>query len=288
MNRGIVIYAHNNTAIDYGRMALCAAALARTNMSKPEIALITDEATLLTMREGRNRMFERVFSEVIITTESARNLRQYKVKDKTISAKYRNLNRPSVYELSPFDHTLVLDADYLVLDSTLDLVWKLNGDLMMNRRAVYLDFNEMPGTARLDPVSIPMYWATAFAFRKGPIAEQFFRLVNHIRDNFEYYGRQFRFEAKQYRNDFSFSIAAHMLNGEIENGIAVRDLPVGELPTIYEPGYLAKALDTNTMVFAVPNGDKFLPVRMRQNVHCMSKMSILEVSGEILSLCGAR
>ena len=52
-----------------------------------------------------------------------------------------------------------------------------------------------------------------FYFTKTKLNELFFRLVEYIRDNWEYYRLLYQINDKKYRNDYAFSIAIHILNG---------------------------------------------------------------------------
>jgi len=60
---------------------------------------------------------------------------------------------------------------------------------------------------------IPLYWATTVMFTKNEESKIFFNLADTIRTNYNYFSDLFRFNPTQYRNDISFSIAKHMLDG---------------------------------------------------------------------------
>jgi hypothetical protein len=69
-----------------------------------------------------------------------------------------------------------------------------------------------------------MYWATVFYFKKTNFTKFFFDLVAHIKENWHYYRLVYQIPQKNYRNDFSFSIAVHILNG-FQKGSWPKTLP---------------------------------------------------------------
>ena len=56
-------------------------------------------------------------------------------------------------------------------------------------------------------------------FKKSAFAEQFFKTVAHVRDNREFYQDVYKWPGNLYRNDYSFSVAAHMMSGFVDKGI---------------------------------------------------------------------
>ena len=61
------------------------------------------------------------------------NIRLYKDTSHTVkNLSFYNVNRCDAYDLSPYDETILLDADYLILSNTLNQCWGHNNELMMN------------------------------------------------------------------------------------------------------------------------------------------------------------
>jgi hypothetical protein len=123
---------------------------------------------------------------------------------------WHNAGRYLAYEQSPYDETLVIDADYLVLDHSLQQVFDLDFDYMFvrNARGLRQDFPDTMG-----PHSLKYVWATVFAFRKNKKSTMFFDLVKRIQKNYAYYRDLFNIEQRNYRNDYAFAIAEIILNG---------------------------------------------------------------------------
>ena len=105
----------------------------------------------------------------------ASNLRLYK--DTSHSAKYLpfyNVNRCDAYDISPYDETILIDADYLILSDTLNHCWDHNNELMMNWKYQDIMFERKDKTLdRLYDMGITMYWATVVYFRQNGICRKF-------------------------------------------------------------------------------------------------------------------
>lgn len=281
MSRGIAVFAHNNEAIDYATLAFCSLALAKRHL-RVETALLADTDTISRLI-GRfpPNVFGWVVDHIIeIMAGNTANRRRYGLRP----AMYRNTTRVGAYDLTPFDETLLIDSDYLMLDGSLRYVWDSSAPILMNKTAIsVMDFKPAHGYARIDPLSIDMFWATVVYFRRGDEARRLFDIVNHVQKHYQYYALLYRFDPNQFRNDFAFSIAAHLLNGEIGSPYSVGHLPVPHILTCFEPSGLHEVIDSSRMIFAAANADKrYTPVRVESNVHCMNKSSILAHADEIV------
>jgi ATP-dependent helicase/DNAse subunit B len=81
-----------------------------------------------------------------------------------------------------------------------------------------------PEFERINPYSIPFYWATTFVFEKTPLIQSFFDLISYIKINWNYFRQLYNIETMLYRNDFAFSIAINIMNGKIR-GSFTTELP---------------------------------------------------------------
>ena len=123
---------------------------------------------------------------------------------------WRNSNRYQIYNLSPYDETLVIDADYLILDQNLLKIFSQPWEYLLQRNSTALT-QEFPTI--MGPNSLPFVWGTVFAFRKTPKAKLFFDLVGRVQNNYGYYRLLFNIQERNYRNDYAFAIADILLNG---------------------------------------------------------------------------
>ena len=140
-----------------------------------------------------------------------------------------------------------------------------------------------PSLNRLYDMGITMYWATVVYFRKTEYVESFFNIVKHVKNNPQYYKDLYKWQGTLYRNDYSFSIAAHMMSGFVDKGIP-------QLPTTlyksFDTDDIHSAIDENTIVMYLEKprspGDFMLTKWQGIDLHIMNKWAINRVSEELL------
>ena len=139
MSKGIIIFAQNNEYINYAEQACACAGYARKNLSLfDEICLITNTETLKPNKKLINKYFDNV---IVSDSFQPDNVRLFKdTTNITEYAPFKNMGRGDVYELSPYDETLVIDADYFIMNDILDQVWDSENDIMINCK--YRDVSE--------------------------------------------------------------------------------------------------------------------------------------------------
>ena len=231
MSRGIIVFAQNNGYVNYAKQACACAGYVRKHLSLyDEICLVTNTETL----ESEKNLIDEYFDNVIVSdTFQPDNVRLFKDTTRdTEYASFRNMGRSDVYELSPYDETLVIDSDYFIMNNVLDQVWNSANDVMINCK--YRDVSERhkDNISYLDNFSIPMYWATVFYFKKSDFAENLFTLISHIKHNYKYYYYLYNCSGNLYRNDFAFSMALHILNGSV--AFDVPSLPIEYLNNSFD------------------------------------------------------
>ena len=222
------MFAHNNSEIDYFRMAVVNAGLIKKHLGV-KVCVVTDSHSYDFVCETIPAdKISQVIDDLIITDKDRKFKHQNaKVYRDTIhyqkSLSFYNINRADAYEVSPYDETIMLDTDYLVLGNTLNQCWGHKNEFMMNYAWQDINFKRKFELDRLSPSSITMYWATVVYFRKNDYSEHFFTLCKHVRENIKYYKSLYQWSGATYRNDYVFSIAAHLLEGLTER--AVKQLP---------------------------------------------------------------
>ncbi len=194
-NTGIVIYAFNTDAVDYVKIADRSASVARKTLNLP-VTLITDKTA--------NPEFDYDSVKLIDTPVDT-----YRLNSELKETVWRNRGRSTVYHHSPYDTTILIDSDYLILDDSLTKLLDLDMD--------YLVYDRVDSDTGIDrfmgATSIPFIWATVCVFRKTSLAEQFFDLVGRIERNYNYYRLLYNIREGNYRNDYAFTIADNVLNG---------------------------------------------------------------------------
>jgi len=231
MSRGIIIFAQNNEYINYAEQACACAGYARRNLSLfDEICLVTNSETL----QSEEKLINEYFDNVIVSDNfQPENIRLFKdTTDNLEYASFKNMSRSDVYKLSPYDETLVIDADYLIMNDVLDQVWNSDNDVMINSKYRDISGRHQENIEYIDNFSIPMYWATVFYFKKSDFAENLFTLISHIKYNYKYYYYLYNCSGNLYRNDFAFSMALHILNGSV--AFDVPSLPITYLNNSFD------------------------------------------------------
>ena len=193
-SKGVVVFAFNTSDVDYVSLADKTSKLTKHHLGLP-ITLITDVDS--TPQFGYDR--------VIRINAKTGNFRT----NNGIKKEWRNFDRYTAYELSPYDTTILLDGDYLVLDDSLLVLLEQDFDyrLMHQSRGLKDPLYSMMGSHGL-----PFVWATVVLFNKSKSTEQYFDLIKRIQNNYPYYKTLYNCNGS-YRNDYAFAIANIILNG---------------------------------------------------------------------------
>lgn len=190
-SRGAVVIAFNSQ-IDYVSIAVKCARLIKQHLGIPT-AIITDSQNV----PGG------VFSHVIPAENNIIN-------NKGDNLTWRNANRYQVYELSPFDETVLLDSDYLVLTDNINRLWDSTSDY----RLMHTTYSP---TAFIDSAwsatGLPYVWATIILFKKTARSQQLFDLVGRVQRNYDYYCKLYNISDSNFRNDYAFAIANNIISG---------------------------------------------------------------------------
>jgi len=272
MTKGFLIFAQNNPDIDYCKLAVFCAKRLKTYMDVP-VSIVTDSPEwLLSSQPEAGMLFDKIIRCFSNTTQSK------KFHDGSMFYKklqWKNLSRVEAYDLSPYDKTIVIDSDYIVASNFLEKLFSSSHDVMLYRKSY--DLAQWRDTSSFDYInqSIPFYWATVLYFTKSEESKMLFTLVKIIRENWQYYRLLYRIDASMYRNDYAFSLAVHMLNGQV-------DLPsIGVIP-----GYKFYVLDKDLLLDIQDSTMKFLVEKEKYHgeyictsisdvdVHVMNKYSL--------------
>jgi hypothetical protein len=201
MTVGALLFAFNNEHIDYVAMANWSAKNIHRHLGIP-VCLVTD----------KEPAHPHVFDRVVIASPTDAGQRYFSDYDTTVI--WHNTNRMDAYKLSPWDQTLVLDADYVVASDHLLTVLASGQDFLCYRWA-----QDVTGLQTFEDLNyfgnhrMPMWWATVMMFRRSTAAELLFDSMQMIRDNWTHYRNLYKNPNSTYRNDHALSIALNTLNG---------------------------------------------------------------------------
>ncbi len=285
MKKGILIYAHNNRAVDYALMSIIAGGLAKKNLNVP-VSLVTDQFTIDWMKKSQiydraTDVFEHIITVEKPNTNNSRRL--YDGVDNNVIP-FVNSNRCSAWDITPYDRTLLIDSDFLIFSNRLSEYWEVDSDILIGESN-----NDIYDTQRLgyndiyiSEVGIKLRWATTVMFTKNGNTKVFFDLVNDIRKNYQYFADTYRFDSKQYRNDIAFSLARHILDGfeESKQGLLPPVLTLLDRDILYNVEsnkltvLVSPRLDSNFCVASIADVD----------VHIMNKQSIVRNKDKLLEL----
>ena len=285
MTRGILIYAHNNRTVDYALMAIISGGLAKKHLGQPA-SLVTDQNTVDWMVTSKiydraETIFENIF--VVPRPGSNNSRRLYDGIERSV-VPFINTNRYSAYDITPYQRTLLIDADFLVFSNRLAEYWDADSNVMIAE-----SINDIYDQQRLgyhdryvSDVGIKLYWATTVMFTKNTYSKMFFDLVRHVQDNYQYYADTYRFDPKQYRNDIAFSVAKHVLEGFEKSSC-------GCLPAVLtlQDRDIIDSVDADKLTVLVsPKLDaNYCAACLRGiDIHVMNKQSMVRHSDRLLEL----
>ena len=284
MSKGIIIFAQNNEYVNYAEQACACAGYARKNLSLfDEICLITNTETLKPNKKLINKYFDKV---IVSDSFQPDNIRLFKdTTHITEYASFKNMGRSEVYKLSPYDETLVIDADYFIMNNVLDQVWDSENDVMINCKYRDVSGRHKENIEYLDNFSIPMYWATVFYFKKSDFAKNLFTLISHIKYNYKYYYYLYNCSGNLFRNDFAFSMALHILNGSV--AFDVPSLPFDYLNNSFDLDDIYRVNSHNDIIMYCADAGRItnhLLSRFKNiDIHIMNKKAIARCIDDLLT-----
>lgn len=201
MTTGALIFAFNNEKIDYLAMARWSAQNIYRHLGIPTAIVTNTPATA--------RQHER-----IIVVESPKALSTRHFHDIGQNVSWYNGNRVDAFALSPWQKTLVVDADYVVASDQLSSIIAVDHDFVAHKTAYDVtgltDFADHNAFGRH---KMPMWWATVMFFNRSDTARLIFETMQMIRDNWDHYRFLFGIAHTTYRNDYALSIALSTVNG---------------------------------------------------------------------------
>lgn len=283
--RGLLYYAHNNEVINYLKLAICSALTARHHLNNFRATIITDKYSLESLNEQDNQLLSELF-EYIKIDDTIFNHKNYRVVMHVYENKGRqpwyNRTRPNAYKDSIYDETVLIDVDFIFQDNFLDSVWNSENSVMLSKKTIPLvtrataKKTNLPEEEMVSNFTIPLHWATIVYFKRDQFAKEYFDKINQIHENYLYYRTLYQIDESEYRNDYAFSIALHLMNGCVIPG------PEYELPS--------KFIITSTMdhIYRIDKSSTKFILHTRTwpapwhlfnlkqiSYHCLNKVSLL-------------
>jgi hypothetical protein len=210
MTRGVVMFAFDNDVMDYTSMAAWNAHRATRWLDMP--------VTLITDRPVQDPVFDRV---IVVDRPTDQSQRWFE--DAGAKVAWTNRDRCAAYWLTPYDQTLLIDADYVINSTDLATITHSTEPLLCFRRA-----HDMARAQDLEDMSwfgryrMPMWWATVVWFVQQDWTQQVFECWQMIQQHWDHYRNIYHISQSQFRNDYALSIALTMMQGHT---LSVRDIP---------------------------------------------------------------
>lgn len=203
MTTGALIFAFNNEQTDYVQMAAWSAQNIRRHLDIP-VAIVTNDID--------HELAKSHFDCVISAEPDAGGQRHFA--DQTQAVTWYNAGRVDAYDISPWDQTLLLDADYVVASDSLSAVLESQQDFLAHQTALdATGNNDFSGLNYFGSYHMPMWWATVVMFRRSTAAKLVFDCMRMIRANWTHYRHLYQTGNSVYRNDHALSIALGIVNG---------------------------------------------------------------------------
>lgn len=199
--KGALIFAFNNERVDYVSMAAWSAHRIRRHLGLP-VAVVTDCESV-----------PDAFDHVVVCQPESGNVKYYDDLEQTVS--WFNGSRTNAWALTPWDTTLLLDADYVVSSSALaPWVHDYQCDLLCFDRSHSVacgNYHSIQPT--FGTVNFPMLWATVMIFQKNRSSEMIFSAMDMVKNHWAHYRALYGIHNKTYRNDYALSIACALESG---------------------------------------------------------------------------
>lgn len=257
-SKGCIIFAIDNEDFEYTRLADIAAGLVKKNLGIPT-TIITDS----------KQEFKYAEDSIIIDKGSYTNRSMFDGNDYQ-NVKWFNQSRPDAYDLSPYDRTLLIDADYFVLEPSLKNIFAYH-DCFMCYKTVFDPTmrDSFVNSKMVSKYTIPMLWATVCYFDKSPRSHAIFHMMKQVRDNYEYYHQLFGVDSSPYRNDYALTLSGKVLGMD-----SIQELP-GEMCMLSTDVKVIDYKEDRGLVYTYEkNSRKYVNYVKNHNVHILGKWDL--------------
>ena len=236
------------------------------------ITLVTDDTSLnysLTDHESVAKYF---FDEIVVYENkkfTKRNYRDHIKSDKILT--FYNGDRCQAWDITKYDETIIIDADYLIQDNILNNCWGSENSFMVNKNITTVNTLFPMQQPRINFQGIEQYWATVVYFKKDQEAKLIFDAWKMVKENHPYYKSLYDIPGKIFRNDFALSVALH-----ITENSNISSLPESSLLSSYDEDDIIE-VGLNKIILATRDNDRadFMPVKVQdRNVHVMNKFAL--------------
>lgn len=263
MTTGALIFAFNNADIDYVALARAAAKRIRRHLGLPT-CVITDQAV---------DDFDHV-----VQVATPEQVSQRFFDDVGHNVEWRNHGRPDAFDLTPWDRTLLLDADYVVASDGLLPFLESGPEFLCYKNA--WDVTKAAECSSLNTfgdMRFPMWWATVVIFSKTTYSQHVFDAMRMIRANWDHYRALYNIGRSVYRNDFALSIALNILSGHT---LEISEIPAPLWSVMPEHGISMIDQDRFRVDFRDTKQKPRYTICAGMDLHVMGKKNLGDMIGD--------
>jgi hypothetical protein len=265
MTTGALIFAFNNEQIDYVSMARWSAGNIRRHLNIP-VCLITDT---------QHQDLSGFDKAICVGPANLGSSNKRYFSDYNTSVTWHNTNRMDAYDLSPWDQTLVLDADYVVASDQLGVILKSPNNFLAHRWATDITgLNDFTGLNYFGNYQMPMWWATVMMFRRSDTAKMIFDVMGMVRNNWMHYRNLYANNSNTYRNDHALSIALNTIHGHVQPQCSI---PWKLASLVPEHKLIQLSPDQYRVDFVTAQGRARWLTIAGQDFHAMGKQQLGEI-----------
>lgn len=198
MSRGYVILAQNTESVDYVKCAEILAHSIRKVMPSSNISLITDDV-------DHSNFFDKVIA--------------LPYGDQAPNSQWKLINDWQVYEASPYDHTIKLEAD-MYIPSSIEYWWDILSQQDVVVSTTIRNFKQDISDVRyyrtfIDQNKLPDCYNALTYFKKSDTAKQFFEMVKIIFQNWDEFRKILKCKIdEEATTDWVYAIACHIIGTE--------------------------------------------------------------------------
>jgi hypothetical protein len=201
VTRGFVILAQNTDKVDYVK---CAAALAKSIKK-----VMPDESITLITMDSIAREYVKYFDSII----------ELPYGDLEPDSDWKLINDWQVYEASPYEYTIKLEAD-MYIPKDISYWWDVLKERELVVSTTIRNFKQEISDVRvyrrfIDDNNLPDCYNAITYFKKSDLAEKFFMIVRDIFENWEQYRAILKCKTDELvTTDWAYAIASHILGIE--------------------------------------------------------------------------
>lgn len=198
MSRGVVIIAQNTDSVDYVKCAVVLAKSIKRTSPSTSVSIITDEPCT-----------DAVFDYCI----------PFPYGDLAPNSNWKLINDWQVYEASPYNETLKLEAD-MYMPRNFDHWWDILGQQDVVISTTIRNFKNEISTVRayrrfIDDNKLPDVYNAITFFKKSDTAKQFFDIVRSVFDNWDEVKATLKcLPSEKASTDWVYAIACHIIGVE--------------------------------------------------------------------------